>query len=167
MTLQALNQLDQEALRAALGRCNGSTAWIEGMAALFPVSDKERLLQAATEVWQACGSGDWIEAFRHHPRIGDLSALREKFAATGDWAKGEQAGAGKASDEVLRSLAECNDLYESKFGFIYIVCATGRSAAEMLADLMMRLNNDPAQELRIAMGEQNKITLLRLEKLLS
>ena len=103
--------------------------------------------------------------FCAHPKIGDVDSLRAKFANTRDWASNEQAGVTEASDSVLQRLSELNREYEAKFGYIFIVCATGKSADEMLAILESRLPNDPTTELRTAAQEQLKITLLRLQKL--
>lgn len=108
---------------------------------------------------------DWLEALAAHPRIGDLHSLREKFASTADWASGEQAGVAGAGDDLIRALADGNRDYEAKFGYIFIVCATGKTAAEMLAILRERLLNGPGAELRIAAAEQAEIMRLRLEKL--
>ena len=120
----------------------------------------------ADTIWWDLGDGDWLEAFTHHPRIGaDVAKLRERFAATASWSEGEQAAVGQASEEVLQALAEANVAYEARYGYLFIVCATGKSAAEMLAILQERMDNPPANELRIAAGEQAKITHLRLEKL--
>ncbi|RZK26134.1 MAG: OHCU decarboxylase, partial [Hymenobacter sp.] len=110
---------------------------------------------------------DWREAFTHHPKIGDVSALREKFASTATWAAGEQGAVRQASQSTLEALAAGNEAYAQRFGYIFIVCATGKSAAEMLALLQARLPHEPAQEIKIAMSEQAKITRLRLEKLLA
>ena len=165
MTLEVLNGLDRGALRAVLSGCCGSQAWVRGMVEVFPVRDVPGLLEAAGRVWRACSPKDWLEAFDHHPRIGDREALRKKYAGTG--ASAEQSGALDASLKVLEALAEGNRVYEEKFGYIFIVCATGKSAGEMLGLLRARLGNDPERELIIAMGEQEKITELRLKKLLS
>jgi 2-oxo-4-hydroxy-4-carboxy-5-ureidoimidazoline decarboxylase len=110
---------------------------------------------------------DWLEAFAGHPRIGDLESLRSRFGSTAHLAAGEQAGARAASDKVLRALAQGNEEYESRFGHIFIVCATGKSADEMLAILQQRLGNAPAVELEIAAGEQRKITRLRLARMVA
>jgi 2-oxo-4-hydroxy-4-carboxy-5-ureidoimidazoline decarboxylase len=165
MTLEALNGLDDVALRETLRSCCGSQRWIYGMVQLFPLKDIAALLDGASRVWHACGEKDWKEAFGHHPKIGDMEALKKKYAGTG--ASAEQAGAMKASVEVLEALAEGNKLYEEKFGYIFIVCATGKAAGEMLDLLRARLGNVPEKEIMAAMGEQEKITRLRLEKLLS
>ncbi len=110
---------------------------------------------------------DILEAFSHHPRIGDVDSLRKKFATTADWATSEQSGAQAASEAVLRDLAQGNRDYEARFGHIFIVCATGKSAAEMLALLRARIDHAPDVELRIAAAEQEKIAHLRLDKLLN
>lgn len=167
MTLEELNQLPDDAARAELERCCGARRWIAGMLAQRPFADRGTLLEAASDVWRGLGPEDWREAFTHHPRIGDVEGLRKRFATTAAWASVEQAGTASASEEVLWSLAEGNRRYEERFGHIFIVCATGKSAAEMDALLRARLGNDPEMELRIAAGEQEKITRLRLEKLLS
>ncbi len=155
-------------LAATLSRVCGSTRWIRGMVAAAPFASRAQLLGEADRLWWRLGDGDWKEAFGHHPRIGaDLATLRAKYAATADWSAGEQSGVASASDEVLQALAEGNRAYEARFGWIFLVCATGRTAAEMLALLRERLDNTPENELRIAAGEQAKITRLRIEKLLA
>ena len=119
----------------------------------------------AERAWNACNESDWLEAFSHHPKIGDVSTLREKFAATAAWASNEQSGTRNASDEVLTELADLNNTYEARFGFIFIVCATGKTAEEMLDLLKARIDNYREKEIHIAAAEQLKITKLRLEKL--
>ena len=153
--------------RAAFRRCCGSSRWVDGMIAGRPYRDATALLAAAESCWPALGRADWLEAFGHHPRIGDREALRARFATTRDWAASEQSAAMAASDAILDALAEANHEYEARFGYIFIVCATGKPADEMLALLRARLGNDPESELRIAAAEQAKITRLRLEKLLT
>jgi 2-oxo-4-hydroxy-4-carboxy-5-ureidoimidazoline decarboxylase len=167
MTIAALNNLDEGQLREALGKCCGAAAWIGKMLAVFPVAREDVLLEEAERIWYSCEEQDWREAFEHHPRIGDLDSLKKKFAATGQWAAGEQSGVNAASEEVLKALAAGNEAYEKRFGYIFIVCATGKSAGEMLDLLKARLGNTPEAEINIAMGEQNKITRIRLEKLLA
>ena len=167
MTIDELNRLDAHALREALGRCCGATAWVGKMLGVFPVESKAILLEEAEKVWDDCEEADWREAFGHHPRIGDLDSLKKKFALTGQWAEGEQSGAKEATGEVLKELARGNEEYERRYGYIFIVCATGKTAGEMLGLLKERLGNAPEEEIRVAAGEQNKITRLRLEKLLS
>ena len=168
MQLQELNHFPKPALAEALQTCCGSTAWVENMLAVFPVPTAENLLVAATAHWNKLTEADWREAFTHHPKIGgDVEALRAKFASTSTWAEGEQASVRQASQETLEALATGTEDYERKFGYIFIVCATGKSADEMLALLQARLANKPEDEILIAAGEQNKITRLRLEKLLA
>jgi 2-oxo-4-hydroxy-4-carboxy-5-ureidoimidazoline decarboxylase len=167
MDIDRLNQLPVLEARDALTRCCGAARWVDGMLSRRPFRDAPDLFDQADRVWQALGPQDWLEAFTHHPRIGDLASLRAKFASTAQWASGEQAGVQSADEAVLEALAEGNRAYEAKFGYIFIVCATGKSAAEMLAILQSRLPNHPELELRIAAGEQAKITKIRLEKLLS
>jgi 2-oxo-4-hydroxy-4-carboxy-5-ureidoimidazoline decarboxylase len=136
------------------------------MAALAPFKSRAQLFGEADNRWWRLAPADWLEAFTHHPQIGaDVEALRAKFAVTADWSEGEQAGIGAASEETLQTLASENTRYAERFGFIFIVCASGKSATQMLALLQGRADNHPAQEIFIAAGEQNKITALRLEKL--
>ena len=168
MTLTELNSLPKPTLAEALQKCCGSAAWVENMVAAFPIADAKTLLNAATTIWNKLSKADWREAFTHHPKIGgDIAALREKFASTSTWAEGEQASVREAAQETLEALAAGNTAYEKKFGYIFIVCATGKSAAEMLALLQARLPNKPENEILIAAGEQDKITRIRLEKLLA
>lgn len=161
-----LNNLDHEATMEALECCCGAKEWVAQLAAQKPFSDIASLYQAADEIWWSLTEADWREAFTHHPKIGDLDSLRAKFANTQTWASGEQAGVQGADEAVLQGLAEGNQAYEEKFGYIFIVCATGKSAAEMLALLQQRLPNDPQTEIKISAEEQRKITHIRLEKLL-
>jgi 2-oxo-4-hydroxy-4-carboxy-5-ureidoimidazoline decarboxylase len=145
-----------------LRTCCGSRRWVERMVARRPFGAPETLLSAAREEWFALSPDDWREAFSHHPKIGDRDALRKRFATTRHLSEREQQGVNAASDEILADLAEGNRAYEQKFGYIFIVCATGRSAGEMLAILSERLSNDPQTEIGIAAGEQAKITEIRL-----
>lgn len=166
MTLDAFNALSAGGATDELLRCCGCARWAAAVAAARPFRDKKALLAASDAAWAATGEADWREAFSHHPRIGGKDALREKFAATRAWAKGEQSGAAAADDAVLDALASGNAAYEKRFGHIFIVCATGKTAAEMLDLLKSRLPHDAGTELRLAAGEQNKITKIRLEKLI-
>lgn len=166
MTIEALNKLTQPVLKETLFQCCGSTTWVERMSRRFPFQDEAALYQAATEVWESCTVGDWKEAFSHHPMIGDLEDLEKKFAGTAQWATAEQAAVQHATNVTLLLLADANRAYLQKFGYIFIVCATGKSAAEMLQLLEERLTNEPAKEIWIAMAEQSKITRIRLQKLL-
>lgn len=167
MTLHELNILPKQQLKTELFKCCGSTAWVEKMLAFFPADDMVELINDAEDQWYECSETDWLEAFTHHPKIGDVESLKKKFAATAQWASGEQGAVVQASQQTLEALAKGNDDYEKKFGFIFIVCATGKSADEMLALLQARLPNEKEEEIKIAMDEQNKITQIRLQKLLS
>jgi len=167
MTLSELNALSPDAARAEFLRCCGSARWADAMVRGRPFKDKASLLAAADAEWARSDEKDRLEAFAQHPKIGGKDALRAKFAATSDWAKGEQAGAAAADEATLDALAQGNADYEARFGFIFIVCATGKSAAEMLSILRARLPNARTAELAAAAAEQNKITKLRLEKLLT
>ena len=167
MTLEELNTLTQPVLKEELLKCCGSSSWVKMMMAYFPADNMESMLEEAEEIWYECSEDDWKEAFAHHPKIGNVESLTKKFASTAEWASGEQSGVNAGSKETIEALAEGNRLYEEKFAYIFIVCATGKSAAEMLELLQGRLQNKPGVEIKIAAAEQNKITKLRLEKLLS
>jgi 2-oxo-4-hydroxy-4-carboxy-5-ureidoimidazoline decarboxylase len=163
--MEAWRQVDEGAedeARRLLERACGSTRWVDRMLALRPFGSQPALLSAARREWLGLSKADWLEAFGHHPMIGDRQALRERFASTGDLSEREQAGVSGASDATLSALAESNRAYEARFGYIFIVCATGLSAGEMLARLESRLANDPAVEIGIAAEEQAKIMSLRL-----
>jgi 2-oxo-4-hydroxy-4-carboxy-5-ureidoimidazoline decarboxylase len=167
MTLNELNTLEISRLKETLATCCGAKVWIEKMIEIFPVANEQTLLNEAEKKWYECNEKDWREAFTHHPKIGDIDSLKEKFASTSKWAEGEQAGVKQTSTEVLEALSKGNKKYEEKFGYIFIVCATGKSAEEMLDLLQARLPNKAEDEIKIAMAEQSKITKLRLQKLLT
>ena len=166
MTFHEFNILSKEQLIEELTKCCGSSAWVKRMLPFIPADDFVELLEDAEEQWYKCNENDWKEAFAHHPKIGDIDSLKKKFTSTALWASGEQSGINTASQKTIEALAEGNRKYEDKFGYIFIVCATGKSAEEMLETLESRLSNDPKEEIEIAADEQNKITKLRLEKLL-
>jgi 2-oxo-4-hydroxy-4-carboxy-5-ureidoimidazoline decarboxylase len=161
-----LDSMSEDDARAALSRCCGASRWVSRMLALRPFGDREALVRAAREAWATMERADVLEAFDHHPRIGaDMAALRERFAATEAWSAGEQKSVAAASEETLRRLRDGNLAYERRYGHIFIVCATGKSADEMLSLLESRMNHEPDEELAIAAGEQMKITEIRLDKL--
>lgn len=152
--------------RASLTRCCGAARWVNGMLAQRPFGSDAALFDAAEAVWATMAPSDILEALTHHPRIGaDLDELRKRYGATAQWAAGEQAGAAVADESTLRALRDGNLRYEARFEHIFVVCATGKSAAEMLALLEARLPNESAAELQLAGAEQAKITRIRLEKL--
>lgn len=168
MTLKEFNQLEPGEAKVELLKCCGSERWVDAMIVEFPFPDAEILFQKANEIWyKDCNEKDWRDAFKYHPKIGDLGSLKKKFAITKDWAEGEQSGMNAASQETLERLAQVNQEYEDKFAYIFIICATGKSAREMLLLADARLKNDPEEEIQIAKGEQHKITLIRLNKLIS
>jgi allantoicase len=163
-----LNALSLEDARAALLRCCGATRWAGWLLTQRPFASTEALLKAAAGVWTQMEKADMLEAFSHHPAIGaDPAALRERFAATAAWSSAEQAGVAGADEATLEALRDGNVRYREKFGYVFLVCATGKTAAEMLALLRTRLAHDPDTELRVAAAEQARITRLRLEKLSS
>jgi 2-oxo-4-hydroxy-4-carboxy-5-ureidoimidazoline decarboxylase len=159
---QCLDLAPPEEARRLLQMCCGATRWIERMLARRPYRDRAPLLDAAREEWFALSTSDWLEAFAQHPKIGDREALRDRFAATRHLSEQEQKRLNSASEAVLTALADGNRAYEAKFGYIFIVSATGRSAGEMLSLLRARLANDPDTEIQVAAAEQAKITELRL-----
>ena len=132
-----------------------------------PYGDERVLVEAAERAFATLAREDWLEAFSHHPRIGDRGALAARFPATAGWSAAEQVGVAEAGEDVLDALLDGNREYEARFGHIFIVCATGKTAPEMLALLRERLPHEPAAELEIAAAEQRKITAIRLEKLLA
>jgi len=137
------------------------------MTEMLPFTSVAELLSIADRVWWSLSEADWQEAFRAHPRIGEKKAAAAQSNAAKRWSAQEQSGMAAAAAETIRELAERNREYEQRFGFIFIVCATGKSSDEMLAIINQRIKNDPATELSAAAEEQRKITRLRLEKLLA
>jgi len=152
---------DAEA-RALLTQCCGATRWVDRMLARRPFGSRDRLLEIARDEWFALSTADWCEAFTHHPRIGDRDNLRRRFAATAHLSEQEQRGVSSASEDILTALADGNRDYEARFGYIFIVCASGLTAEDMLRRLQLRLSHSPAQEIHIAAAEQAKITERRL-----
>ncbi len=167
MNIQELNQLPADEAKALFLRCCGSDNWAAAMSAGRPYRDVAEIRSRAVAEWDRLPVDDRLEAFTAHPRIGDVDSLRKKFADTKAWASGEQSGVESAAEQVIQGLARGNSDYEGKFGFIFIVCATGKSAPEMLALLQARLPNTREQEIRNASAEQIKITLLRIDKWLA
>ncbi|MDM7861343.1 2-oxo-4-hydroxy-4-carboxy-5-ureidoimidazoline decarboxylase [Alteromonas sp. ASW11-36] len=166
MSLTTLNNATAEQASVMLESCCVAPNWVSAMVAKRPFDSAQQLFNAADAVWCELGETDYLAAFEGHPQIGDVSTLREKYAATADKAGHEQSGMQVATDEMLQEMMRLNKAYLDKFGFIFIVCATGKSANEMLGLIRARVCNDRATELAIAAGEQAKITRIRLEKLL-
>jgi allantoicase len=156
--VRQLNVADPRAAETELLACCGSRAWARQVAARRPFDDADHLTRVADEVWQGLGRDEHLEAFAAHPRIGERSG--------GRWSSQEQSGTSSAEEATLQALAEGNRTYEERFGHVFLICATGKSAAEMLEALRERLANDPDTEVQVAAEEQRQITRLRLDKLL-
>lgn len=167
MTLAELQDLPPGDLRAALARCCGAASWVEVVVATAPWRDRTALDRGCAAAFARLEREDWLEAFSHHPRIGERSLQRAAATGTQGWSAQEQAGAATAAAATLDALRAANVAYEARFGHVYLVCATGRSADDMLAFLQQRLSHEPAAELAVAAAEQRKITHLRLDRLLS
>ena len=163
--MQYVRAMPRPELEAALLACCGSRAWVAAMVLERPFATLSHLKKHAADAWNALAPEDWDEAFRAHPRIGEKKAEAPQGKVAAAWSAGEQAKVEQASKATLDELREVNRAYEQKFGRIYIVCATGKTAEEMLAIAKERMNHDPETELRRAAEEQRKITELRLEKL--
>lgn len=161
-TLENWNRLEQDAAMHVILPCNGSEAWAIGVVNLYPFNTPEDLFAASDKVWWSLGEKDWQQAFDSHPRIGESKA-KAATPKSVEWSAGEQAAAAPDA-ATLTELAEANRKYEAKFGRIFIVCATGKTAAEMLTILERRLSNDPETELHEAAEQQRQITQLRLRK---
>lgn len=145
--------------------CCGAAAWCRSLVDQRPHEDVDDLHVAADVAFDTLSDQAWIEAFSCHPKIGDLESLKMKFAGNRTWSLGEQAGVADADTATVERLAVANQQYEARFGYIFIVCASGLSAAEMLRRLLARLDNPASDELVLAAAEQRKITHLRINKL--
>jgi OHCU decarboxylase len=167
MTLEQLNQLTPPEAEAEFLKCCGSSAWARAMAENRPFASEEELFAKAKEASSSLSDEGWLEAFRAHPKIGEKKAAAGQTEQEKNWSAQEQSGLTAAPSDTVTQLAERNRQYEDRFGFIFIVCASGKSSDEMLTILDDRLNNEPSTELMVAAGEQQKITRLRLEKLLN
>jgi OHCU decarboxylase len=165
--LARLNDLPDDEATEALVHCCGSPVWARQMNRLRPFITEAEMLEAADRIWWSLNTDDWMEAFRAHPRIGERKAETPQGERAAAWSAQEQAGASHAGADVAAALAEGNREYEQRFGHIYIVSAAGKTADELLTILRERLAHDAETELRVAAGEQARITRLRLEKLLA
>lgn len=161
--LRSLNSAAPDRFEADLLACCGARAWVAGMSAARPFADVEELVATADRVWDGLGRDDWLEAFAAHPRIGERKDGDGKFAR---WSRGEQAGVAATEQDILDELAARNHEYYERNGFIFIVFASGKSAAQMLDILRARLGNDRDTEIVNAAAAQAKITRVRLHKLL-
>lgn len=166
LTLAQLDTIPEAEAAFKLASCCGSSKWVAGMVARRPFGTREKLLAVADEIALTLQPSDWLEAFEHHPRIGQTHSGSIISATAALWSKGEQSAASKASEDTRAALIEANAEYEKRFGFIFIICAQGRGADEILTAVRERLANEPDAEIFIAAREQKQITRLRLEKLI-
>jgi 2-oxo-4-hydroxy-4-carboxy-5-ureidoimidazoline decarboxylase len=144
--------------------CCGSRAWAQVLAGERPFQEVAALLAASDRIWSGLSADDWSEAFASHPRIGTTTSVGKSSAQSLAWSASEQSDALKAADSIKLALAKANREYESKFRRVFITCATGKSAAEILENLQRRLNNEEPAEILEAAEQQRQITQLRLRK---
>jgi OHCU decarboxylase len=163
--LDRLNSLPAQEAELEFLKCCGSKNWALRMSDQRPFGDVTELLSKADDNWRSLAAEDWLEAFRSHPKIGEKKAEQTQSETARTWSEQEQAGTRDSALETMQALADGNRTYEQRFGYIFIVCASGKTADEILAILRERLNNEPGDELHIAADEQRKITQLRLQKL--
>jgi OHCU decarboxylase len=162
-----LNSITADEAAEALLQCCGSNRWAAEMARSRPFPSMAALLTRANQVWSSLDRRDWLESFRSHPKIGEKKAADKVSSQSQQWSGQEQAGVANAPETTIDSLTEFNRAYDQKFGFIFIICATGKTSDEILTALRERLRHEPDVELPIAAAEQSKITQLRLKKLLT
>ena len=167
MTLDSLNELPSAAATSEFLKCCGSKRWARMMTEARPFANAGELFGRGDEIWWSLSEADWLEAFRAHPKIGEKKAATAQTEQARAWSAQEQSGMTSAPSATVAELAQKNSAYLNKFGFIFIVCATGKSSEQMLEILKSRLSNPADIEIRAAAEEQTKITRLRLEKLLS
>jgi 2-oxo-4-hydroxy-4-carboxy-5-ureidoimidazoline decarboxylase len=158
------NGLAQDEAARQIRPCCGSGNWAALMASKRPIQDKASLLATSDAIWRSLGESDWLEAFQIHPRIGEIRAEKTAAARSSAWSEQEQQKAVTADEAIKTALRWGNREYEQKFGRIFIVCATGKSASEILEILRRRLHNDDAAELQQAAEEQRQIMHIRLKK---
>jgi 2-oxo-4-hydroxy-4-carboxy-5-ureidoimidazoline decarboxylase len=161
------NRLPAEKAAEEILACCGSTAWARELVAHRPITDDADLMSASDEIWNRLETKDWMEAFSKHPLIGERKTPSATATQAKVWSAQEQQNVETAGEDVQRALTAANSEYELRFGRVFIVCATGKSAAEMLDILRRRLGNDEATELSEAAEEQRKITNIRLKKWLA
>jgi OHCU decarboxylase len=167
LQLNYLNSLSPSEAEQEFLKCGGSKNWAQQMVVERPFSSLNQLTETGDRVWWSLEPADWLEAFCSHPKIGEKKAAAPIAAEARKWAEDEQSGTRDAATATIVELAELNNVYEKKFGYIFIVCASGKSSEEMLRILRERLQNDAEEELRIAAAEQAQITALRLRKLVT
>jgi 2-oxo-4-hydroxy-4-carboxy-5-ureidoimidazoline decarboxylase len=158
------NRLPPEEAAREILPCCGSKTWAARVASKRPIHDEALLLATSDEIWRGLDETGWLEAFQSHPRIGESRPERNTTTKSSAWSEQEQQKAASAEEAVKMALKWGNREYEQKFGRIFIVCATGKSGAEILEILRRRLHNDEATELRQAAEEQRQIMHIRLRK---
>ncbi len=167
LALDRINRAGAAEAESIFRDCCGSPEWSKRMAASRPFDSEDALMQTAAGVWNDLQAFDWLEAFAAHPKIGETKPVSTRQKQSEEWSAREQAGMGMATERLQNDLAAANRDYYAKFGFIFIVCATGKTADEMLELCRSRMSNDLEMEIGVAAAEQQKITELRLRKLLS
>jgi OHCU decarboxylase len=165
LSVKSFNQIVREAAAEALMKCCGSRRWAAQLADARPFQNVDELISRAESIWQSLTPADWLEAFSHHPKIGEKKAEQSQTEQERKWSEQEQSAVSTTPEELLEELERLNRAYEDRFGYIFIVCATGKSTHEMIDLLRARSENGPETELSIAAAEQQKITELRLRKL--
>jgi OHCU decarboxylase len=165
--IERLNSLPRDGAEGELLKCCGSSRWAREVASRRPFVNADELMSAADEVWWSLDAADWLEAFSRHPKIGERKAAGGQSRQERAWSADEQSKMGGADEAAREELARLNQVYAEKFGHIFIVCATGRTPAKVLALLRGRLSNDAGAEIKVAAEEQRRITRLRLQKLLT
>jgi allantoicase len=165
--IERINQLPAEQARKALLDCCGSIAWADQLTSQRPFAEQANLFESADRIWTHLDQKEWLRAIRHHPPIGSKRGKSKQSGTERNWSAGEQSVAQKSSPETLAVLAAANQAYQATFGYVFLICATGKSGDEILQSLQQRLANDPETELRVAAEEMRKIMRLRLEKLLN
>ncbi len=166
ITVKDIDQMKPDQARGLFAQCCGSSKWVNEMTARRPMRKFDNVLKAADEAADTLDTQDWLEAFAHHPRIGESAASAPVKGVVAELAANEQSAVGAADNDLKAALMNANQEHERKFGYFYIVCATGKSAEEMLEIARKRLGNDIDKELRVSADEQRQITRLRLEKLI-
>jgi len=159
-----LNAQNQTQVATTLQQCCAAEKWVTLMIASRPFTDSDEVLSQATAIWESLGEVDFLQSFAAHPQIGDVKTLQAKYVNTQAIASSEQSQVATAPDDIIEQLALANQLYLKRFGFIFIICATGKSAEEMLTALLARIGNSRQQEIENAAAEQLKITILRLSR---
>ena len=165
ISISQLNEATKSEADDAFMQCCTASRWVMNMVNRRPFADIDDLLSASETYWKEMKNADFLEAFEGHPKIGDPDSLKNKYRSTLSMASDEQSSVEQASESIIHELANQNTLYYDKFGFIFIVCATGKSAQQMLDLIKIRISNTPENEIKVAAAEQGKITAIRLKKL--